>query len=217
VTLTSRVVAAALIYSVSISAQTALVDRGGGMVYDTTRNITWMADWNYAKTSGYDADGLMTSTEAWTWADQLVYGGYDDWRLPSALNVDGSGPCLGLNCTSSELGHMFHSNWGAAAGANFSSGTNSTNLALFINVQSHGYFTGTSFAPVPSHAWYFQTSGGRQDYILPSPSYAVAVRDGDVIAVPEPQAYALALIGFGAVLLAARRRQRLGTVYCGYP
>ena len=26
------------------------------------------------------------------WADQLVYGGYDDWRLPDAYNQDGSGP-----------------------------------------------------------------------------------------------------------------------------
>ncbi|MBK8753194.1 MAG: PEP-CTERM sorting domain-containing protein [Candidatus Competibacteraceae bacterium] len=27
-------------------------------------------------------DGLMTWSEAMAWADQLVYGGYDDWRLP---------------------------------------------------------------------------------------------------------------------------------------
>ena len=27
--------------------------------YDTALNITWLADANYAKTSGYDADGLM--------------------------------------------------------------------------------------------------------------------------------------------------------------
>ena len=34
-------------------AQAALVDRGGGMLYDTVLNITWLQDANYAKTSNY--------------------------------------------------------------------------------------------------------------------------------------------------------------------
>ncbi len=41
------------------TAQAGLIDRGGGMIYDTTQNITWLADWNYAQTSGWDADGLI--------------------------------------------------------------------------------------------------------------------------------------------------------------
>ena len=41
-------------------AQAALENRGGGMIYDTVNNVTWLADMNYAKTSGFDSDGLMS-------------------------------------------------------------------------------------------------------------------------------------------------------------
>lgn len=37
------------------AAQAALVDRGGGMIHDTTCNLTWLADMTYAFTSGYAA------------------------------------------------------------------------------------------------------------------------------------------------------------------
>ena len=41
------------------------------------------------------------------------------------------------------------------------------------------------------------------------PGYAWAVHDGDIAAaVPEPQTYALMLVGLGALALAARRRNR---------
>ena len=54
--------AAATMVALSGAAQAALIDRGGGMIYDTTRNITWLADMNYAKTSGHTVywDGRMT-------------------------------------------------------------------------------------------------------------------------------------------------------------
>jgi len=37
-----------------------LIDRGGGLIYDTVLDITWMQDASYAQTSGYDADGKVT-------------------------------------------------------------------------------------------------------------------------------------------------------------
>lgn len=46
------------------AAQAQLFDRGGGLIYDSVQNITWLADANYAKTSGYDDDGRMTWGEA---------------------------------------------------------------------------------------------------------------------------------------------------------
>jgi hypothetical protein len=47
--------AAAALVALSGAAQAALIDRGGGAIYDSTRNITWLANMNYAFTSGYVA------------------------------------------------------------------------------------------------------------------------------------------------------------------
>lgn len=68
-----------------------LINRGRGLIYDTTLNVTWLQDANYAKTSGYDDDGRMTWDEAMAWVDGLVYQGYDDWRLPLVTPVSGGG------------------------------------------------------------------------------------------------------------------------------
>ena len=121
-------VAVAAMVAVTGAAQAALVDRGGGMIYDTTRNITWLADMNYAATSGYaatnaggsgstqiQASGRMGWDAAMAWASNLVYGSYDDWRLPTlnpsdtscSDNIDPGGgfplQYLGLNCTGGDL------------------------------------------------------------------------------------------------------------------
>ena len=69
-----------------------LHDRGGGLIYDDVLNVTWLQDANYAHTSGYDLDGLMNRNDAFTWADNLEYGGYDNWRLPSLRDKDDNYP-----------------------------------------------------------------------------------------------------------------------------
>jgi hypothetical protein len=110
----------------AISSNAALYDRGNGMIYDSTQNITWMQDRNYAQSSGYDADGRMTWVEASAWVESLAYGGFSDWRLPSA-KLNGSTGCqafgyfayqlcpgyingtndLSFNNTRSEVGHLY--------------------------------------------------------------------------------------------------------------
>ncbi len=190
------------------TTQAGLIDRGGGMIYDNTLNITWLADWNYALTSGFDSDGLMDWASANNWANSLVYGGFSDWRLPTALNAGGSGPCgPNFNCTASEIGHMFYADWGATAGNAFSSGTNAANLALFSNVQSFDYWSGTEYAPDTAFAWNFSTLIGHQNFDPKGLGlHAVAVRPGDVpTVVPEPMTVALVLLG-GAAILGWHRR-----------
>ena len=72
-----------------------LIDRGGGLIYDTVLNITWLQDANYAKTSGWHPDGKMTWNDAVYWADQLEYYDsvrdvtWDDWRLPTTPGTGG--------------------------------------------------------------------------------------------------------------------------------
>jgi hypothetical protein len=83
-----------------------LIDRGRGLLYDVERNLTWLQDTNYARTIGRSPDGQMTWDNAKAWVARLNYRGITGWRLPTALNQDGSGPCVGDNCGESELGHL---------------------------------------------------------------------------------------------------------------
>jgi len=122
--------------TLSGAAQAALHDRGGGLIYDDVLNVTWLADANYARTSGYDDDGLMTWDQAMTWAANLSYYDsvrnvtYDDWRLPTitdtgtpGCNWDYSGTDCGYNVQTvsgstvySELAHMYYNNLGFKGG-----------------------------------------------------------------------------------------------------
>jgi hypothetical protein len=114
----------------ALPAQAILIDRGGGLIYDDVLNITWLQDANYAKTSGYDADGRMTWDQAMTWATNLSYAGYTNWRLPTMVDTgapgcDGaySGTDCGYNVQTvntgtnpvtvyNELAHMYYNNLG---------------------------------------------------------------------------------------------------------
>ncbi|MBI5192266.1 MAG: DUF1566 domain-containing protein [Nitrospirae bacterium] len=162
-----------------------LIDRGGGMIYDTDLNITWLKDANYAKISGYDADGLMTWSEAMTWADNLVYGGYSDWRLPVTLQPDPS--CIwpltsnGFNCRGSEIGHLYYTELGNLGGP----GSPLPNTGPFSNIDLSyaSYWSSTLWATDPYFAWNFYFGYGEQksNDKLSNYYYAWAVRDGDVI------------------------------------
>ena len=215
--------AAAALVALSGAAQAALVNRGGGMIYDTVRNITWLVDMNYAQTSGHtgtgvNANGRMTWDAATDWANNLVYGGFSDWRLPTLNPNDAS--CtggfpvgFGYNCTGGELSGLFvtdlgYNNNGSGLITSDDTATQIANLTLFSNVQSNVYWSGTEYAPNPDGAWTFRTSIGIQSSDGKNDAfYAVAVRPGDVAAaVPEPQTLALALLALGATVVARRRR-----------
>ncbi|MCP3672532.1 MAG: VPLPA-CTERM sorting domain-containing protein [Gammaproteobacteria bacterium] len=194
----------------TVSAQAALYDRGNGMIYDDVLDITWLQDANYAQTSGYDADGRMTWADANTWAGQLSYDGYDDWRLASA----GNAPASGYNVTTGELGHMFYNNLGNTAGNSILGNVSFTDATLgggtesFLNVQSDFYWYGEEYAPGAYHAWAFGTVNGGQGTSGKNYSYySWAVRAGDVSSVPVPAAawlFGTALLG----LVGVKRRHR---------
>lgn len=216
----SALLASAVIGLAAMPAEAALVNRGGGLIYDTDLNVTWLQDANYAKTSGYSTDGLMTEYDASTWAYDLVYGGYSDWRLPTVVvqdyffSYDGS-TGSGYNITTgSEMGHLFYTELGNLAyydinGAGPQPGWGLTNTGPFINLQSDYYWTDTMCEINPPYYWFFNFSSGNQDWQHRlNISYAMAVRSGDSVVTPEPGTLLLmgsGLLGLGG-FVAARRR-----------
>jgi hypothetical protein len=174
------------------AAQAKLIDRGGGLLYDDVLNVTWLQDANYAKTSGYDADGRMDWDAAKTWASGLNISRFageslTGWRLAANTpvgadwNYDGSNDGstdVGYNITSphSELSYMYYVNLGlkgyySPSGAYqpdygiFRNGTygGQANVALVKNLQSYVYWSGTAYAPGPAgSAWFFSTNYGSQ-------------------------------------------------------
>jgi hypothetical protein len=166
----------------------------------------------------------MTWAAANIWASNLVYSGFSDWRLPTlnpsdttcSTNFTPTGfptQYFGNNCTGGELSGLFVTDLGNKGNESVLNPTGDTpeqiaNLALFSNVQSDFYWSGTEYAPLLGGAWLFRTFDGIQGtdgkgFAL----YAVAVRPGDVAAsVPEPQTLALVLLALGATVLVRRRR-----------
>jgi hypothetical protein len=188
-----------------------LVDEGNGLIYEADRNLMWLQDANYAKTYGYDNDGMMTLNAAMAWADALVFAGYDDWRLPSSLHADSSGPCVGYNCTDSELGHSFYVELGNTQESGYSGGT--VNVGPFTNLPLSHIWTSTTDGS--NSTLVFDFFGGQQTWHSnPNANHwAMAVRDLTALElpapVPLPGAFPLLASGLAA-FACVRRRRRLG-------
>ena len=129
-------------------------------------------------------------------ADNLVFQGFDDWRLPS-MDVNGDNSIVDCNgaselaCRDNELGYMYYQNLG---GTLFDDLTG--NQGLLQNIE-FAHWSSTLFALDPSRAWGFgfgrgvQVSGDRDGL-----DGAWAVRSGDVTAaVPLPSSVALMVVG----------------------
>lgn len=155
----------------TLSANAALFDRGNGLIYDDVLDITWLQDANYAMTSGYAAENANGSWDSGTmniqssghmgwgagleWAENLVYQGHSDWRLPSARLINPANPCYaddgscdqGYNNTHGELAHLFHVSLGNDSD-HFSS---SIGNATFLDGASG---ESVSFSNLQSFYWY---------------------------------------------------------------
>ena len=199
----------------STSANAALLERLGGLAYyDDVADLTWLADANFAQTSGYDADGLMTWDQASTWAAGLNVGGVTGWRLPDTAQpdtscslLDGNVQYQGYGCTGSEMGNLFYNVLGGLAGTSIVT-THNANYDLFSNIQTGFYWSATEYAPNTTSAWTLLMNFGFQIYYNKSNDYyAWAVQSGDVGVVPVPAAAWLFGSGLLGLIGVARRRR----------
>jgi hypothetical protein len=136
-----------------------------------------------------------------------LYAGANDWRLWSALNSDGSGPCGSIfDCTDSELGHLFYIEGGLSDADAINDSTALT--GVFTNMQDFPYWSGTDFSA--SEAWAFNTANGAQGAIGKAATpYLWAVRPGQIAAAPLPGTALLMALGFGVMAISRRARRRL--------
>ncbi len=162
-------------------ANAALWDRGGGLIYDDVLDITWLQDANYAGTTI-------------NWADQLVYQGYEDWRLPSTSGTESG------YVNEGEMGHLYYDD-----------GVTYFSPAPFSNVQRNYYWSGTKYAANPVNAWCFGIFNGLQGSLYKdSLTNAWAVRPGDSAPIPIPGT--MLLLGSGLAGLGLYRK-RMGRTH----
>ena len=198
--------------------------------FDSERGITWLADANYAKTSGYvdnsanfsdvhPTDGTMTWAESSAWVTQLDIGGVTGWRLPQDMYPDStciSGYATGLpghDCTGGELGDMYYNILGNYFTGTYWGDWGFINSGPFVNIQNNLYWTSTD-SPTPDRKINFgfydgAYTGMRGDMGLGEHRYAWAVHDGDVGVSTVPLPATAWLFGSGLLALAGGIRRRM--------
>jgi len=186
--------------------------------YDSLLDLTWLADANYAITSGADYDGKMSWFAATSWVDGLQLFGGTEWRLPTVTPVNGvsfnytnafdGSTDIGYALqnvgwgTASELGHMYYVTLGNDGLGDGTYRPDST--GPFRNLLEGFYFTNVPYAPSSLMVWGMDMDNGRQSTVFKQNlggggddgggvnlgSYAWAVHDGDLIGPPtsEPPA-----------------------------
>lgn len=208
----------ALTLSLGVS-NAALHDRGNSLVYDDVLDVTWLKDANYIFTSGFFTDPLYAGRYFWypasNWVSSLVYGGFDDWRLPTMLSigrwsdprfskVQAAANQAGVELmigNSSELSYMFLVN----------------DLDMFSNVViGELFWTNIEYnvltGPYPFYgAWATSSFNGQNGgYTKSAWAYSWAVRDGDVASSNIPEPSTVMLTGLALAGVAIARRKNLG-------
>ena len=196
-----------------VTIGTATYDDGSGaqnynLIYDADAPlgpIVWL-DYTHAATNWWEQDawsaGLSGQLSINTPGYTVTWTAGETWRLPNT----GTNPGAGYNQTGSEMGHLWYDEFlfsqGDAPTADDLNATNFDNLVVFP------YWSGPEYAKSSDYAFEFSMSAGHQglnskDGVF----YGLAVRRGEVSAVPIPGALYLFSSGlFG--LVAVRRRKK---------
>jgi len=193
------------------------------LIWDDNNNgnsIVWLdysntpADWSTQKSwaSGLDSaltinlDGYTVDWENNSWRLPMTVDGYYIW------GYDGS-TTAGYTITSSEMGHLYYEELGNLGeydtSGNPQSGYGLKNTGDFDNLVASWYWSGTEYASVQNNAWNFVMDYGIQNYFYKEVNaYGLAVRSGQVSAVPVPGA--IWLFGTGLAGLSVLKKRKKG-------
>jgi hypothetical protein len=189
---------------------------GNRLIYDSDFNITW---YDYTNTN---VGGTWQNQNNWASGLTVTFEGiiFNDWRLPATVDgpwvfgYDGT-TTAGYNITNSEMGHLFYTELGNKGRYDTSGnpqwGYGLTNKGPFNNLQEAFYWSDEYTSNTIYGPWGFYFMKGAQGTEGKGDAYqyyAIAVRPGDVIVVPEPISSTLFIIGAG--VLAGRRYFRRG-------
>jgi hypothetical protein len=163
------------LFILPVSLWSGLIENSDGtLVYDSTNDVTWIKDANYAKTSGQDTDGYMEYDDAVSWVNSLTYGGGTSWRLPT--NSESTAPIFAAE---GEMGKLYYTELGNIKdGINFNP-CSPTGEVCFENIQRYGYWTSTTGFSGGDYIVTFRWSNGATDEVPDDSARAVwPVHDG---------------------------------------
>ena len=180
----SLIIVLSFIFGLTVSAHAALIDRGGGLIYDTDLDIIWFQEPNNTP---------MLWDQAMTWAIGPDRRRVDRLAAPPAVDGPPNLSCnngttsVGYNITTSEMGHLFYTelgNKGLYGVDGLPQEYGLVNNGPFTNLQPAAYWSGTAVGVAPVYAWVFDFRLGAQVATSKGGGqlYALAVHSGDVYA-----------------------------------
>ena len=202
-------------YGTDIYGYQSIINSDGSMTWGGAQK--WIAAMNTANYLGYNDWRLPTTTDTGKLEpDNRLRRTH--WRLPTTTDTGKpgcqqsyNGTDCGYNSTGSEMSHLYYNELGNKALYNTAgveqSGSGLVNTGTFSNFQTYKYWSGTEYAPNPYGAWVFNTGYGNQVADDKNGNmFAMAVRPGQVAAVPVPAAAWLLGSGLLGLIGVARRR-----------
>jgi PEP-CTERM motif len=175
------------------------------LIYDSAQSLFWL-DYSYTRNQWQNSMAWvagLTLINIYTPGYTVNVSG-TGWRLPTAVSASYPGS-VGYNQSGSEMGSLYYTDLGLTAGSGVT-GLNATQFP-FTTLHADWYWSGTELTNFHNVLdWELDFSSGNQDGgFETNPSYALAVRSGQLVVVPEPSTYFLMAIGLGLVGYARRR------------
>ena len=152
----------------------------GLTVYDSTNNLTWLADANLAASNRFtlplctgsgseacvNASGSMNYAAAAAWVAAMNaanYLGHSNWQIPTTAPVDKdctkvgpNGDSFGYGCAANALGSLYYTALGLKA-PNTAVPIPANTVGLFSNLQPYLYWSQTSAGTQGNNTFSFET------------------------------------------------------------